>query len=67
MFLNLTRSLAPIYSPKEARFGLLQDEKLRHAIMNNPSSFFSADNIASMTDFPELHFSEVMNSGISRG
>ena len=61
---SLNMSLAQNQSQKEARFGLLRDENLSTLMTENLSCLFSADNPASMTDFPELHISEVMNSEI---
>jgi hypothetical protein len=49
---SLKKSLAPIYSPKEARFELLCGENLNIPITETHSSFFSTDNTASKTDLP---------------
>ena len=54
------RRFAPIYSRKEARFGLLRDENLNTPIIENHSSFFSADYPAYQTGLPQLHISEVI-------
>ena len=73
MSLNLNRSLAPIYSPEEARFKtfqksfiknasqLLHDEKLKDSIPKIHSSFFPADNPTYQTGLPQLHAEDVLN------
>ncbi|MCK4735521.1 MAG: hypothetical protein KAT65_23915 [Methanophagales archaeon] len=63
---NLNISLAPNYSPEEARFELLHDGKSRELIFENHYSFFSADNTAYEAGLPTLHIREVMNSEIRR-
>jgi hypothetical protein len=61
-----TRSLAPNYSPEEARFGLIHDGKSSELIFENHYSFFSADKTAYEAGLSTLHIREVMNSEISR-
>lgn len=63
MFLNLKRSLAPIYSRKEARFGLLYDEKLNTPVTETHSSPFAADGIDYEGELKELHAKEVLSDG----
>ena len=50
---SLKKSLAPIYSPKEARNGLLHDENLNTPITEIHSSFFFTDNPTYQTGLPQ--------------
>jgi len=59
---NLNMSLAPIQSPKEARFGLLSDENLNTFITEN-SPFFFADGTDYEGRLKQLHAKEVLSDG----